>query len=53
MNLGKLLKSVAKKAKENPELALIVLGIAAPKLAAKVAPKIAQVAAAVKVAKAL
>lgn len=53
MNLGKLLKKVATKAKDNPELALIVLGIAAPKVAAKVVPKIAQAAAAVKVVKSL
>jgi hypothetical protein len=53
MKVGKLLKSVVRKAQENPELALIVLGIAAPKLAAKVAPKVGQIAAAVKVAKSL
>ncbi len=40
MNLGKLLKSVVKKAKENPELALVVVGLVAPKLASKVAPVI-------------
>lgn len=53
MKIGKLLKTVATKAKDNPELALIVLGIAAPKLAAKVAPKVGQIADAMKVAKSL
>ncbi|MGJ3625936.1 hypothetical protein AB5I41_31390 [Sphingomonas sp. MMS24-JH45] len=38
MNLGKLLGSIVKKAKENPELALVVVSIAAPGLARKVAP---------------
>ena len=38
MNLGKLLSSVVKKAKDNPELALIVVGLVAPKVAAKAAP---------------
>ena len=38
MNLGKILKSVVKKAKDNPELALIVVGLVAPKVAAKAAP---------------
>lgn len=38
MNLGKILKSVAVKARENPELALVLLGLVAPKVAAKAAP---------------
>ena len=38
MNLGKILKSVVRKAKENPELALVLLGLVAPKVAAKAAP---------------
>ena len=38
INIGKLLKSVVKKAKENPELALVVVGLVAPGLAKKAAP---------------
>ena len=38
MNIGKILKSVAVKAKENPELALVLLGLVAPKAASKMAP---------------
>lgn len=38
MNIGKILKSAARKAKENPELALVLLGLVAPKVAAKAAP---------------
>ncbi len=38
MNIGKLLSGIARKAKENPELALVVVGLAAPGLARKVAP---------------
>lgn len=38
MNLGKILKTAARKAKENPELALVLLGLVAPKVAAKAAP---------------
>lgn len=38
MNIGNILKSVARKAKENPELALVLLGLVAPKAASKVAP---------------
>lgn len=38
MNLSKILKSVMKKAKENPELALVVVGLVAPGLARKAAP---------------
>lgn len=38
MNLSKILKSAVKKAKENPELALVLLGLVAPKVAAKAAP---------------
>lgn len=40
MNLGKILKSAVKKAKENPELALVVVGLVAPGLARKAAPVI-------------
>lgn len=38
MNIGKILKSVAVKARENPELALVLLGLVAPKAVAKVGP---------------
>lgn len=38
INLNKLLGSIVKKAKENPELALVVVGLVAPKVAAKAAP---------------
>ena len=38
MNIGKLLKSVVRKAKENPEIALAVIGMAAPGLVRKAAP---------------
>lgn len=38
MNIGKLLEGVARKAKENPELALVVVGLVAPKAVAKAAP---------------
>lgn len=38
MNIGKILKTAARKAKENPELALVLLGLVAPKVAAKAAP---------------
>lgn len=38
MNIGKLLGGIVKKAKENPELALVVVGLVAPKVAAKIAP---------------
>lgn len=35
MNLGKLLGKVVRAAKDNPEIALAVVGLAAPGLAAK------------------
>lgn len=42
MNIGRFLKraatGVVKKARENPELALVVLSAAAPKVVSKVAP---------------
>jgi hypothetical protein len=38
MNIGKLLKSAVRAVKKNPEVALIVVGLVAPKLAAKAAP---------------
>lgn len=41
MNIGKLLKSVVKKARENPELALVVVGLVAPGVARKAAPIVA------------
>ena len=37
LKIGKLLGGIARKAKENPEVALMLLGLAAPKVAAKVA----------------
>lgn len=45
MNLGKLLKKVVKKAKENPEIALAIVGMAAPGVVKKVAPIIVAAAA--------
>jgi len=44
MNVGKLVKSVARTAKDNPELALMLAVIVAPKLARKVAPVVVAVA---------
>lgn len=42
MNIGRFLSRAAtgavKKAKENPELALVVVGLVAPKAVAKAAP---------------
>lgn len=38
INLGKLLKGAVAKAKANPEVALMVAGLIAPKLVAKAAP---------------
>lgn len=38
INLGRALKSVVKFAKENPEIALGVAGVVAPKLVKKAAP---------------
>jgi len=43
MNIGKLLKSVVKAAKANPEIALAAAGLIAPKLVAKAAPVIVAV----------
>ncbi|WP_375272032.1 hypothetical protein [Sphingomonas sp.] len=40
MNIGKLLGKVAKAAKNNPEIALAVVGLAAPGLVRKVTPVI-------------
>lgn len=40
MNLGKILKSVVKTVKQNPQAAIIVGTLIAPKLAAKVVPVI-------------
>jgi hypothetical protein len=40
MNLKKLLKSAVRAVKANPEIALAVVGLASPKLVAKVAPVI-------------
>jgi ABC-type uncharacterized transport system substrate-binding protein len=48
MNIGKLLKGAVKVVKENPEVALAVLGIAAPKVAKKVVVLAPIVAAAIK-----
>ncbi len=44
MNLGKLLKSVVRAAKKNPEIALAVTGIVAPGLVRKAAPVIVALA---------
>lgn len=41
MNIGRIIKSVAKKARENPELALVVIGLVAPGVARKAAPIVA------------
>jgi hypothetical protein len=38
MNLKKLLKSAVRAVKANPEIALAAVGLASPKLVAKVAP---------------
>jgi len=38
INLGKLAKTVVNAAKKNPEIALAVVGLAAPGLARKAAP---------------
>lgn len=43
MNIGKLLGKVVTAAKSNPEIALAVVGLAAPKLVAKAAPVIVAV----------
>ena len=40
MNLGKLIKSVVSTVKKNPQAAIIVGTLIAPKLAAKVVPVI-------------
>lgn len=42
MNIGRLLKKAGRAVKENPEIALMVLGVVAPKAARKVAEKIAE-----------
>lgn len=46
MNMGKLLKGAVRAAKKNPEIALGVVGLVAPKLVKRIAPIV--VAAAVK-----
>lgn len=46
MNLGKLLKTVARKAKENPEIAIAVVGMVAPGVVRKAAPIIVAAATA-------
>lgn len=46
MNLGKILKTAAREVTKRPGLALIVLGVVAPKAAAKVAATVAKVKAA-------
>lgn len=38
LNIGKLLKGAVRAVKKNPEIALAVAGIVAPKLVAKAAP---------------
>jgi len=45
INLGKLLRSAVKIVKENPELALGVAGVIAPKVVKKVAPVLVTVLA--------
>ena len=44
MKIPKFIKSLARKAKENPEVALMLLGVVAPKIAKKAAPVIVAVA---------
>ncbi|WP_164521230.1 hypothetical protein [Sphingomonas sp. ABOLF] len=46
LNIGKLLKTVARAAKDNPEIALGVVGLIAPKVVKRIAPIV--VAAAVR-----
>lgn len=46
MNIGKLLKGAVRAAKKNPEIALGVVGLVAPKLVKRIAPIV--VAAAVR-----
>jgi len=53
MKLGKLLKSAARYAKDNPEKVLVVAGMVAPGVVAKLAPKVVKAVAVVKAAKAL
>jgi hypothetical protein len=43
VKLGKLLKAAATKARENPEVALMLLGLVAPKVVTKAAPIIVAV----------
>ncbi|WP_156455594.1 hypothetical protein [Sphingomonas sp. CCH5-D11] len=38
INLTRIAKTIATKARENPELALVLLGLVAPKVAAKATP---------------
>lgn len=42
LNIGKLLKAAATAVKKNPEIALVVAGVIAPKVVAKVVPIIAK-----------
>lgn len=51
MNIGKLLRSVARYAKDNPEKVLVVAGMLAPGAVAKVAPKVIKAVAVVKAVK--
>jgi len=46
LNLGKLLNTVATATKKNPEIALAVVGLVAPKVVRKVAPVLVTLAAA-------
>lgn len=45
MSLAKIFKKVVKKTKENPEIALAIVGMAAPGVVKKVAPIIVAAAA--------
>ena len=40
INIGKIAKTVATKAKENPETALAIVSLLAPGLFRKIAPKV-------------
>ncbi|HEX8415641.1 MAG TPA: hypothetical protein VF637_17440 [Sphingomicrobium sp.] len=52
LNIGKLLKSVVRKVKDNPEIALMVLGVVSPKLARKAVALAPVIVAAIKKPKA-
>lgn len=51
MNIGRILKSAARYAKNNPEKVLMVASLVAPKVVTKVAPKVVQAIATAKVVK--